>query len=307
MLLASSATEAFGTLVVYYDPETGNVALDTSSTRDGVLYGYSFWLDINKTDIRFNPEELVRISPSTLLIKEESTIQHWTLANPPSGLLTLGNVLPPGIEASVWSRLFASENRRDSDPDALGSHLYRDIPTGSWDKPLPDFRYGAPTRPFDNRWDIVDPDELAWASQATLRYHEATGELKIDTTGPASGHITTFTLESDGAFLADNFDPFITVPLTIANDSTLFIAADAIEPGVHSLGHVLEAGLSKTEFEAVFTEAMFIARAGFGGASFDFETDGLPMQLAYVTAIPEPSAALPALIAACLVSYTRRP
>jgi hypothetical protein len=54
--------------------------------------------------------------------------------------------------------------------------------------------------------------------------------------------------------------------------------------------------LSPTAFESSFTSAQFLARVGFKGGSFDFESQGLGLQLQYL-AVPEPTNILLALIA----------
>ncbi|WP_146574711.1 hypothetical protein [Botrimarina hoheduenensis] len=275
-------------MVFFYDPATGNVSLDTSNTRSG--YAYSWHLDLPpNSPYGLLEENVVWLTSSQLKTQLQRQVGEASLTSPFSGYFTVGNLLVPGIDEAIWNTLFTS----------IGSSGYVDL-IGQGASAPAEFVYGQPDRPFDNRWDIIDPDTLAWATQATLRYHAATGELVIDTTGPQSGHIATFTLESDGAFLAEAFNRFIEVPLTIANDSTLFIAADAIEPGLHSLGRVIEAGLSLAEVEALLTEASFIGRAGFGGGSFDLETDGVAFAISYI-AIPEPATAILCLASAgCL-------
>jgi hypothetical protein len=157
---------------------------------------------------------------------------------------------------------------------------------GGGTPPAAEFVYGLPDRPFDNRFAVVDPDTLAWASQATLVYHAWTGEVFLDTTGSDGGHITAFRLQSEGRFLPESWTPPAASPFASADENRLFFAADAIEPGMYSLGRMLPAGMSELEFRSLFTEARFLARAGFQQASFNFAAHGKPFATAYV--IPEP-------------------
>ncbi|MEO1497683.1 MAG: hypothetical protein AAFV43_11095 [Planctomycetota bacterium] len=290
-----------GVLTAYYDPFTGAVALDTLTTRNGEALMYAFELDPLATDIRFNADNWVRLSGSTLFMQTELVISEGTLSPPLNGYYTIGEILPPGIDEATWQSLFARPN---AEP---GSLIYNDILGGGLGLPS-EFIYGLPDRPFDNRWDVVDPDSLDWAAAATLVYDATSGELVLDTTGPDGGHIASFTLRSDDAFLADNYAPLPTPtsPINSATSGSVFVSADAIEPGAYSLGAILEAGLSQAEFEALFNEATFIARAGFGQASFDFATYGVSMSLEYVALVPEPSGVIVAIGAAALACIRRR-
>ncbi|MGL4512439.1 MAG: hypothetical protein ACRCT8_05055 [Lacipirellulaceae bacterium] len=309
-------TPAAARLLFYYDPDTGNVAFDTRNSESGELYGYTLNIDPNLTPVRFRSENLARLRHGSLTTSVPLTVGHATLSTPFRGLLTIGDVLPPGLSEDVWrSLLSVPYDLPDDHPDL--SRFYSDNfgPSYGWHSVVqwigdggyglvPDFVYGRPDRPFDNRFDAIDPDTLPWASRARLVYQAWNGELLLDTTGEEGGHISMFRLVSDGRFLAENWTPPLQVPLTTGTSSTLFLAANAIDPGVHSLGRVLPAGLSDDEFRAFFTESNFIGRIGFRRSNLDFATHGQPFALAHE--VPEPCAGMMGALALCALASPHR-
>ena len=275
-------------LVYYYEPDTGNVSFDTSQTRNGKVATY--YLELHSPGFRFRNENFIRLSDSTLYTNHETMVGESTFtAGGWEGLYTIGAVLPPGIDEATWTSMFDFHGSFGRPPDTgiLGRNGYADV-LGGGTAPAASFVYGAPEGEFSNRWDILDPDELVWADQATLIYHEADGQVLVDTTGPDSGYIASLQLSSDGAFLSEHFTLPIDTYVSLAKSDSVVVMANAIEPGQYSLGSILNAGLSQDEFEATFTSAKFVSRAGFKGAAFDFEADGMPMRMAY-HAIPEPN------------------
>jgi hypothetical protein len=60
------------------------------------------------------------------------------------------------------------------------------------------------------------------------------------------------------------------------------------------------------EFESTFSSARFLERVGFKGGSFDFEADGLAMQLVY-QAIPEPSTMMILVTSLVQILLRRKP
>jgi hypothetical protein len=272
---------AEATLKLYYDPLTGNVAFDSSETRSGGIYGYAFVIYAKPRPFDFRPENHVLIS-GVLESSFVNRITEGTLSAPWEGLYTIGNVMPVGISETLWKSWVSP-----SSPSSPLSFDYADLIGGGFPPP-PEFIYGPPEGRFKNEWDLVDPDTLTWASAATLVYRAENGEVLIDTTGTNSGYICSFLLESDNAFLPGGFEPFLDVPLTGATAESVFLFADAIEPGIYSIGQILPAGMSNDQFQALFTRAHFIGRPGFSSGSFDFEKDGVPMSFQYV-GVPEPS------------------
>ncbi len=289
--LYAFGASASATLKVYYDPLTGNVSLDTAETRTGGIHTYGFGLNPHQTDIRFNSENQVRLSNSTLYTTESLVLSDASLSTDIRGLVTIGNVLPTGIGSETWQDLFSVKRTTFSLGDiALGGVTYVDaIGTGT-PALAPEFIYGHPGREFDNRWDLFDPDMVQWASAAKLVYRPWSGEVVLDTTGPSGGYIASFLLRSSAGL----FDPEeYTTPtdgLSLPNASSIGLIADAIYPGRYSLGDILPTNLSEPELLSTFTEAIFIARAGFKRGSFDFESDGLPFHFV-VASIPEPTSA----------------
>lgn len=288
-----SAAEA--NFTYYYDPATGNVSFDTGSEK---IWGYGLGFNhfrVNElpTGLQFIPENHISLFPSTFIVSMPDAIEHVSTSEEISGYFTIGDVLPKNLPEELWTNLFltniGTEYRADDPRSTLGYHLFlttRETSVG--DLPPADFIYGQPDRTFDNRWDVVSPDDLDWASSARLIYNPFTGEVEIDTTGPDGGHISYWAIQSDGAFLAENFTPWVDVPFTTANSDVIGFAADAIEPGVYSAGAILPAGLSLGEVQAAFTSARFMGRAGFGGSSFDIEAHGV--DFSFALAVPEPQA-----------------
>ncbi|QDT70094.1 hypothetical protein MalM25_30390 [Planctomycetes bacterium MalM25] len=309
ILVLGSASNSIAGLTFYYDPDTGNVSFDTANTVSGGLYLYGLGLNPNRTDIRFRHENHVRISNSTIFFTTPEKLSDLSLSEPVEGLITIGDVLPTGISEDQWLSLFSGSNRTGpylENESTVGGYLYT-AEIGCWEKGCEEisaeFIYGAPNRDFDNRWDLVDPDEIPWASKATLIYRSWSGEVVLDTTGADGGHISSFLLQSDGQFLPDNYKK-IAPGLSLPRDTTLGLIADAIEPGSYSLGQILSPGMAEDEFAATFTTASFLGRAGFQGGSFDFEADGVEMELVFLS-VPEPSAFVLSFLAS-LVFLQRR-
>jgi hypothetical protein len=280
---------AHATLKFYYDPATGNVSLDTKETRSGALYLYYLQINTPHVTWEFRPENLIRLSTSTIFAAEKTAVGDHTISPPWRGLYTIGNVLPPGLSEEFWAHTFIH-----APPGALDwrvtpyTYGYSDM-VGGGRPPDAEFVYGLPTGEFNNKWDLIDPTTLTWAAHATLIYRVWNGEVLIDTTGPMGGYISSMLLESDGSFLPDAYIPIVESVYNAASDSTVFHTADALEPGRYSIGKILPAGLSPEEFVATFTQARFLGRAGFKGGSFDFDVDGVAMTLQFV---PEPASCL---------------
>lgn len=297
VLSTGTASPALAVLRFYYDPDDGNVSFDTTQTDTGVVFSYSLGINRSLSSIRFNTENLVRLTNSMFATVTDVLIGEGTTSNPLKGLFTIGNVLPSGLSEETWNETFGTLALHGFHPitngivnyhiTRKGSHFYLDAIGQGHPEPAELF-YGPPEGEFDNRWDIVDPDTLDWAQTAILTYRAWSGEVIIDTTGEDSGYITSFLLKSNNAFLPANFTPFIDSPFNTSRPDLIGQVADAVEPGQYSLGNILQPGMTLQEFEATFTSARFLERAGFKGGSFDFEADGLAMQLVY-QAIPEPS------------------
>jgi hypothetical protein len=274
------ASTAWATLKFYYDPVTGSVSFDTSESRSGGLYIYALAIDAPAPAI-FRPENLIRLSTTTLYDHSTRNISDATFTNPWQGLYTIGNILPPGLSEQFWTTSFLQANK----PGLTYEYEYSDV-VGGGEPPAAEFIYGAPSGEFKNRWDLVDPNTLSWATSAKLVYHPHSGEVVLDTTGDTSGYISAILLQSTGKFLSSGFTPFVDTAFKDASPNLISLFADAIEPGKYSLGRILGAGLSQADFEDAFTGAQFLGRAGFKGSSFDFATYGVTIQL---QSVPEPS------------------
>lgn len=272
----------------FYDPGTGNVAFETSGARGGSIGSYYLRLNPHATDTDFLVQNHIRLSRSSLFTTNAHTISDSTASlSGWEGLFSIGEVLPPGIEAENWQNMFLVNDPFQhflSAEDPIGGHGYIDV-LGAGQPPPATFTYGMPSGEFRNRWDLVDPDELVWADEAALIYRASDGLVSVDTM--AAGHISAFRLVSGGAFLADHFSVDLDTSIVGADANYIGVVADAIEPGVYPLGPVLEAGLSLSEFGTLFESAEFIGRAGFGSTGFDFASNGKDMTFVYHP-IPEP-------------------
>ena len=293
------AQRASAQLEFYYDPLTGNVSFDTSHTRSGVSYSYGLNFGSNSS-LEFRYENHIRLSNSSLYFSEPNMLSDNALSPPFEGLYTIGDVLPVGLTEVEWTNLF---------PVLRGlvfedSHTYTDV-IGGGSPPPAKFIYGLPEGEFDNKWDLVDPNTLDWAQAAKLIYRPHSGELLIDTSQASGGYISSYWLSSNGEFLTDDYDPIVDSALGSATDSDLGLFADAIEPGLYSLGEVLAPGLSQSEFESVFTLARYLGQAGFAGGSFDLQANGQALSLVY-SVVPEPSTLMLALVALWVPTRVRK-
>jgi hypothetical protein len=299
LIILLLVTEASAQLKFYYDPDTGNVAFDTTSTRNGKLYTYLFELNPRSG---FNPngpvnlpwefraENLIRLSQSTFYAQEPRTIGDTTQSTGWRGLYTIGDVMPIGLTEEFWKTAFVHTLYRNG----TFAYGYVDV-IGGGDPPAAQFIYGRPTGEFKNKWDLVDPATLNWATAANLVYFPLTGEVVVDTSVAGGGYFSALILESASKFNPAGFDPFFQGPFVDATSSLIGLFGDAFEPGRYSLGSILPTALTQSEFEAVFDRAEFLGRAGFKSQDFNFEAQGLSLSLQYV---PEPSV-LPFLVTAC--------
>lgn len=291
LCVVASQTTTSAQLAFHYDPETGNVSFDTVGTASDGLHMYILALPYG--GMQFRSENFTRLTASQLITSGTHMLSEaFVGAGSVSGVYTIGDVLPVGMTESEWSGLFATQWVGSSTPSSswYSYMVGRESGVGfRFGEEPAEFIYGLPDRPFDNRWDLVDPDTLTWASEATLVYRDWSGELLVDTRGGTGGHISMILLESDGRFDASGFEQFAGGPFNVGDSDTLAIIADAIEPGLHSLGTVLPTGLSAEALEGVFTTNLFLGRAGFQGSSFSILTEGQTLSLS-VESIPEPSA-----------------
>jgi hypothetical protein len=257
---------------------TGNIAFDTSETTSGKIYGYGLSINASSFSWTLRLEKAVRLSMSTLYDAKDHRISEASLAMSWEGLYTIGDILPPGLSEEVWSSFGWYETEPRSYNLTFG---YIDV-IGGDQPPNAELVYGRPSGEFANRWDLVDPDTLPWATSAALVYRAWSGEVLLDNT---EGYITGVLLKSHGQLLSENYTPFVSGPLDEADANLIAFATDALEPGLHSLGHILPPGLDSAQFASSFTMARFLSRAGFDGASLDFTTDGIGLSFQFV---PEP-------------------
>lgn len=313
VVLLVSFSAASAQLKFYYDPETGNVSFDTRSTRSGGISLYYFGLNGRSPDYpnaprnppwEFRTEDLIRLSESGYFDRNPHMIGEASLANMWRGLYTIGDVFPTGLSEEFWTTAFVRpEDGSDPRHGAPFVYGYTDVVGGGY-PPSAEFIYGRPEGEFKNKWDLVDPATLNWATAASLVYFPATGEVVVDTTVAGGGYFSALILESENLFNAAGFDPFFRGPYVDATDSLIGVFGDAFEPGRYSLGSILPTGLTPAEFEAAFERAEFLGRTGFKSQDFNFEAEGLALSLQYV---PEPSNLAMFAVACGALARCRRP
>lgn len=278
LLAGFGAAPAGAALVIHYDPDTGNVSFDTAGSPTGRLGSYELTIDPSKTDVRFRPENHVRVSNSPFYFSRPLLIGDDADFDPLVGLFTIGDILPVGL-GQDWYNVFGTTPYYSDVLAGDGAFMYGPVA----------YSYGRPEGEFINRLGLLDPDELDWAQTATLSYDVNTGEVVLKTDGPGSGYMSSFIIESGSAFLPDAFTPPTDSPFVIQSPTTLSQFLEILEPGVYSLGEILAAGLSAEEFTASITDARFMTRAGYDFGSFDFDTHGQNFALVW---LPEPSTAI---------------
>ncbi|HEX4414014.1 MAG TPA: hypothetical protein VH107_10335 [Lacipirellulaceae bacterium] len=282
--LLVNVSPALATLKWYYDPLTGNVSFDSSETRSGGLYVYSFEVYANPAAFQFRTENLLHLTNSTFFFDQPNSVGEGSLSGSLNGLYTIGNILPTGLTEQFWTTSFKNYFTSGNQPY---TDIYTDV-IGGGPSADAEFIYGAPQGEFKNKTDLLDPNTLKWATTATLVYQPWDGKILIDTTGDSSGYITGYLLQSNGQLLASGFTPDTTGPYNSADANSIGAFADLIEPGIHTVGKILAPGLSLSEFVAKFTGAKFMPRAGYKGQSFDFATSGVSFSFE-MAAVPEPA------------------
>jgi hypothetical protein len=287
--LSVAADSAHATLKFYYDPLTGNVSMDTTETRSGGVYVYSLNLI---QSVHFRPENHIRITSSTFYDADAGTIGEGSLSDPWFGLYTIGDVLPVGLSEQTWTSLFTFN------PGATllrSQYIYSDL-VGGGAPPPATFIYGRPEGEFQNALDLVDPDALDWADQATLKYYPQSGKVVLDTTGAGGGYITGILLESNGAFRPGEFATTLKhSDFNVVSGDEIALFGDLVAPGEWALGDLLPADLSLSEVQSTLKTAEFFGRAGFGTRNLDVETAGSSFN---IQVVPEPATA--AILAAGL-------
>ena len=297
VILAACVSNADGQLSFYYDTLTGNVSFDTSETSTGQAIGYGFRIDEGHSDVRFNLDEWITLSASSLVDEMPTQIAEVTFGQPWSGLFTIGDVLPAGLTAEEWSGLF----------EGSGEASYRDA-AGQGTPPEALLVYGRPEGEFDNQDDLLDPDTLTWATEASLIFREQDAHIILDTTGNEGGYTTAFALQTDGLPVDEEA---LTLPSTFGlsevDENQVGYFTDVLEPGRYDLGSFLGADLTGSEFLGGFSEASFLGRVGFGRRDLDLSTDGITFSLSIQTAaVPEPASSIVLAIALAACCSRRR-
>lgn len=273
VLLAIHTTASAIIAPLYYDPATGNLTADMTNAPGNNLTGYS----LHSYDAFISANHTLFFG-STITTSIPSVLAEADLGTTQPGPYSFGNVLPSGLSeidalnlldlsGSVWNGDLGTE------PNQFGL-VYGPSPYAAINDP-------NPPAPITN-----------WATEATLIYFPATGNLTLDTTGPNGGAILAIDLRA-----AENtFDFAAFVPPSangIQELSTSVIShtdLHGFSAGFRSLGNVMSPGLSLVAVEQAFTAAKFLGEPGHdlqdldvsqSGLNFAFQLGGAP--------VPEPS------------------
>lgn len=296
LLLFTTSTANAVIAPLFYDPSTGNLAMDVTNTLGGVMGGYV----LKSPTSSFVPAGHTPFLSSPLVMTLTSEVSESNpFGNLPGGVYSVGNVLPTGLTESQAANALV-----------LGSAIWvggLGTPTGSFE-----LIYGPSPYPALNDPN-APPPVFDWATEATLIYNQLTGNVTIDLTGPNGGAIASYELDSaPGSFNAAAFTPAGTLGYYDAfPDHIIEAEYGGIANDIYDLGPILAPGMDIATLETHLTSAKFITAPGHGVTDFDIETSGIGFTLQIVglsaPAVPEPSTYL---LAACgligLVALGRR-
>jgi hypothetical protein len=142
---------------------------------------------------------------------------------------------------------------------------------------------------------------------AQLIYAPTTGAIRLDQSNAPGGIITSFVLQSNSAFAALNVFLLPFSPTTHYTATSSIIAqTDPSDPGgpypptgfpssPHLLGALLPTGLDLASLQAVLPSAVYVGQPGTGVRQFQ------------LVVVPEPAAAVLAMIAAATIAAGRVP
>ena len=297
--LTSSATAQ---VEFFYDPATGNVSFDTSNTDTGVASAIGLEIFPAATQIRFDTDSRTLLSNTSFFDSTPTVLAGATLGEPWQGLYTVGNVLPTQLSEEDWSSLFVSPNGNSQFLELFG------LGTGSTQQAQ--FRYGRPDGEFNNRDDLLAPESINWANEATLLYKPSGGDVILDTTGPNGGYVSAFSLTSPHENQFENFiSPAAASRLQVDSNGIAFFAESPLAAGIYNLGSLLPHDLSESDVATFFDRAAFLTTTGQGDTDLDFLASSTSFKIAISpTSIPEPTSVcfLLGMTTACLSQHRQR-
>ncbi len=272
---------------LYYDPDTGNLTMDATDLPSGELYSYA----IGFKGATFDP--VAAGIPS--FRKDEFTPfmgtvwgggTDWTLGeidhkdSVPAGVYSLGNVLPPNLEAGLvdlMAELTANTTEFGSVLDALGQGYghYWDVIYGK-----------SPFEPLNGNGSWI-PAYERWAESVTLLYDMTNGKLAIDSTGEAGGALSAFGLQfhDQAPVNRENWAPMGDVSDFDENGLLSEFFTAGLPEGRYELGRLLPTGLTADDVTGFLDSSLFVGQPGHTNP-FSLEVNGEPLQ---IRVVPEPS------------------
>ena len=286
-------------LPLYYDSVTGNATVDLTNVTDGTTAGYTLSVAsiCNDPCAAFRPENHTPFMGSTFVTANADTIGESNFSGVPGGVYSLGNVFPINLSEAELTAYFT----RQPVFDLVKYFVIGPVGSGAAHAFQPIY---SPS-PFPTLNDVsIGPESFAeqWATESTLSYNPANGELSIDSTGDQGGALFSYEIEFDSPIVNEtNFVQSHNVgegDSDVSTDRIFEVSWSGISAGLHSLGNVLPSGLSEVDFESSILHARFLGEPGHDVASFDIESSGFDMTLRF---IPEPRSSVAAVYGLVLV------
>ena len=279
-------------LPLYYDVATGNVTVDTTNISGGEFVGY-FFAHPSASRFDFLPENHTPFMPTLLgPTSTHRSIQELSWPNDPlePGVYSIGNILPAGLSRDELMAEFFAGTGRPTNP--FEPSFYRYYARGSYDLDPTQYHvfeinYAASPFPPLNDPNPGPPEEIKWATEASLSYDPGDGTLFLDTTGPNGGIAYGYHIElrDDDVLRVDEFTP-ATSEMFISVRSNLISESSRIEEGIHNLGNILPTGLDEQGLRDVIESAEFIGEPGHGVGGLDVSLNGRPFALALASTLP---------------------
>jgi hypothetical protein len=283
-------------LPLYYDVRTGNVTVDTTNVIGGVLTGYFFQIPFDG----FLFDNYTPFMDSFFVDRTERVLGESNLSGISPGVYSLGNVVPAALSEEELGEYFGPTlpfGRTEFEYFAggqLGSstfHLFSPQYSPSPFPPLNDPTIGPPT---------VD----RWATEMTLVYDPATGELALDASGENSGHFMQyFILLREEVVRTEAFTSITDFAPLATPNNLAELSFEPIPGGYYSLGNVFPAGLDEGQLFQLIETAAFTGEPSHGSMPLDINTHGINMSL---TIVPEPSTSLLVLLSLASLVYPFR-
>lgn len=268
-------------LPLYYDFRSGNVTIDTTEVHGGSMIGYGFELPFDG----FHIENWTPFMDTFFINGTQSEFGETNMGGISPGVYSLGNIILPGLSEEELGEYFGPQgpfNRPTSRfqyyaVGALGSRTYHHFSPQYSPSPFPPL----------NDPSIGPPEVDRWATEITLAYDAATGDVALDASGENGGHFLQYFISlKEDVVVTEAFTPITEFAPTASPGTLGELALDPIPGGYYSLGNVLPEGLSEEQLFPLIETALFRGEPSHGNMPLDINTHGIVMALSN---IPEPT------------------